>query len=96
MATVSSTPSPAGQVRWWSATVVTPHSSDSASPTRAATPAVAGVTPTDAYACAICGSQSRIGTPRVPGNVRKAVCSRWWWALTRPGVTTHPDTSSVS
>jgi hypothetical protein len=30
----------------------------------------------------------------VPGSVRKAVCSRWWCALTSPGVTTQPDASS--
>ena len=41
------------------------------------------------------GSHCAMGTPRVPGRVRKAVCSRWWWALTRPGVTTQPEASST-
>src|SRR4051794_20916695 len=42
------------------------------------------------------GSHCAIGTPRVPGSVRNAVCSRWWWALTSPGVTTQPVASSTS
>ncbi|CAB4902336.1 unannotated protein [freshwater metagenome] len=36
----------AGQVRWWSATVVTPHSSASASPADAAACASSASTPT--------------------------------------------------
>ena len=35
---------------------------------------VAGIGP----AAAITGSQCAIATPRVPGRVRKADCSRWW------------------
>ncbi len=86
---------PAGQVRWWSATVVTPQSSASARPTRAAACASSGSTPTRAYAAAIVGSHSRIGTCRVPGRVRNAHCSRWWWAFTSPGATRQPSASMV-
>jgi hypothetical protein len=84
------------QLSMWSATVVTPLSRPSATPILVEIATSSGSTPTRTYADAIAGSHSAIGTPRVPGRVRKALCSRWWWALTRPGVMTWPLTSRVS
>jgi hypothetical protein len=41
-------------------------------------------------------SQSAMGTWRVPGRVRNADWSRWWWAFTSPGVRTQSVASSRS